>query len=151
MEEVKMETALACQILTSLAQGRDPMTGACIGTESLLNRHEVRSAIQMGRDAIMKRPQQDAQIASILAPSPICAAETKKPVPARHGEKWEPEEKRQLCAEFKAGIDFSAIAALHKRKRKAITRQLEKDGLLPPWKPPSKRLHRQIPVGVDAD
>lgn len=103
------------QILQSLIQGIDPVTGEELPSETVLQKADVLRALLAGLSAIeltAARAQRRAQL------------------PDNVGQAWTNEEERKLLAAFKNGDSPVAIAHQHGRTLRAIEARLEKLGLI---------------------
>jgi hypothetical protein len=126
-----METAMACQILTALIDGRDPLAGGELRSLSVLSRPEVRQSFLLGRDAILKWPKPNKSVdqeKSAPERKPIRPAKIRSP--ARFGAGWHAEERDRLLEEFRACVPFGEMAQRHQRSKGAIIKQLKREGLL---------------------
>ena len=110
-----MQQTRARQILQSLIQGIDPITGGELPRETVLQHAEVLRALLAGLSALEQtaaRAQRRAQL------------------PGNVGRAWTTEEESRLVAAFKSGEAASAIARKHGRTLRAIEARLEKLGLI---------------------
>ncbi len=110
-----MTQTRARQILQSLIQGIDPVTGAELPHETVLQRADVLRALLAGLTAIEQasaRAQRRAQL------------------PGNVGQAWTTEEESRLVAAFKSGDSAVAMARQHGRTLRAIEARLEKLGLI---------------------
>jgi hypothetical protein len=110
-----MEQLSARQILKALVQGIDPLTGAEVPTDSVLQQTEVLRALLAGMyalEASAVRTRRRAQL------------------PHNVGRPWRAAEEDALASEFRAGAALGAIAAHHGRSLAAIEARLERLGLL---------------------
>jgi hypothetical protein len=110
-----MTQARARQILQSLVQGIDPVSGEELPHETVLQRVEVLRALLAGLSALEQtaaRAQRRAQL------------------PGNVGQAWTTEEESRLVAAFKAGETPVTIARKHGRTLRAIEARLEKLGLI---------------------
>lgn len=105
----------ARQILQSLIQGVDPVTGEELPRETVLQHADVLRALLAGLSALEQmaaRAQRRAQL------------------PDNVGQAWTTEEESRLVAAFKSGESATTIARKHGRTLRAIEARLEKLGLI---------------------
>ena len=110
-----MQQTRARQILQSLIQGTDPVTGEELPRETVLQHADVLRALLTGLSALEQttaRAQRRAQL------------------PDNVGRAWTTEEESRLLAAFKKGDSPVAIAKQHGRTLRAIEARLEKLGLI---------------------
>jgi DNA-binding NarL/FixJ family response regulator len=110
-----MTQTRARQILQSLIQGIDPITGEELQHETVLQQAEVLRALLAGLSALEQtaaRAQRRAQL------------------PDNVGQAWTTEEESRLVAAFKNGDSPASIARQHGRTLRAIEARLEKLGLI---------------------
>ncbi len=110
-----MTQTRARQILQSLIQGIDPVTGAELPRETVLQHADVLRALLAGLSALEQtaaRAQRRAQL------------------PGNVGQSWTTEEESRLVAAFKKGDSPDVIARQHGRTLRAIEARLEKLGLI---------------------
>jgi DNA-binding NarL/FixJ family response regulator len=110
-----MTQTRARQILQSLIQGTDPITGAELPRETVLQHADVLRALLAGLTALEQnsaRAQRRAQL------------------PGNVGQAWTTEEESRLLAAFRKGDSAIAIARQHGRTLRAIEARLEKLGLI---------------------
>ncbi len=112
-----MPPSPAVEILHSLIQGLDPVTGAALPLESVLHRAEVLRALLTAVSALEQ-----------------CAARAQRraQMPGNVGRPWSETEQAELVAAFKAGEAPAALAEKHGRTLRAIEARLERLGLLRP-------------------
>ena len=112
-----MDPIAARQILEALVQGFDPLTGAPLPEQTVVQSAEVMRALLAGigaLDADLRRSRRRSQL------------------PENVGRPWRAEEEAQLVAAFRAGETLSAIAERHCRTVAAIEARLERLGLMAP-------------------
>jgi hypothetical protein len=110
-----MQQTRARQILQSLIEGIDPVTGEQLPRETVLQHADVLRALLAGLAALEQaaaRAQRRAQL------------------PDNVGQAWTSEEEGRLVAAFKSGDSAVAIARKHGRTLRAIEARLEKLGLI---------------------
>ena len=110
-----MTQTRARQILQSLIQGVDPVSGEELPHETVLQHAEVLRALLAGLSALEQttaRAQRRAQL------------------PDNVGQTWTTEEEGKLVAAFKRGDSAVTIARQHGRTLRAIEARLEKLGLI---------------------
>ena len=110
-----MTQTRARQILQSLIQGIDPVTGAELAPETVLQHAEVLRALLAGLSAL----EQSA-----------ARAQRRAQLPGNVGQAWTTEEESRLVAAFKGGDSPVTIARKHGRTLRAIEARLEKLGLI---------------------
>jgi hypothetical protein len=110
-----MTQSRARQILQSLIQGTDPVTGEELPHETVLQHADVLRALLAGLTAL-------EQIAA--------RAQRRAQLPDNVGQSWTTEEESRLAAAFKSGDSPVAIARQHGRTLRAIEARLEKLGLM---------------------
>lgn len=115
-----MDAAQALPILRALADGRDPASGAPLGSESVFQRPEVIRALFAAVFALDAAPRDGVAV----------AASGKKPPSSGEGSAWTTEEEARLVAAFEAGTTPAKVAEAHGRTRGAITSRLKKLGLI---------------------
>jgi hypothetical protein len=116
MEQVMKETR-ARQILRSLVQGIDPLTGEELAPGTVLQHADVLRALLAGVGALEQmaaRAQRRAQL------------------PRNVGRSWNQDEDQALTTEFQRGDTIATIAAAHGRTLRAIEARLERLGLMAP-------------------
>ncbi len=112
-----MDPIGARQILESLVQGYDPVTGEPLPAGTVVQRAEVIRALLAGIGAIeadVRRSRRRAQL------------------PENVGRPWRAEEEARLREDFGAGEPLAAIAVRHRRTVAAIEARLERLGLIGP-------------------
>ena len=110
-----MQQTRARQILQSLIQGIDPVTGEELPRDTVLQHAEVLRALLAGLAAL----EQTA-----------ARAQRRSQLPDNVGQAWTTEEESRLVAAFKRGDSPIAIARQHGRTLRAIEARLEKLGLI---------------------
>jgi len=113
--EIIMKQTRARQILQSLIQGMDPVTGEELPRETVLQHAEVLRALLAGLAALQQTAARDHRRAQL---------------PDNVGRTWTNEEESRLIAAFKSGDAPGAIARKHGRTLRAIEARLEKLGLI---------------------
>ncbi len=112
-----MDRLGARQILQALVQGFDPVTGAELPADTVVQHAEVIRALL-------------AAIAALEADA--LRTRRRAQLPGNVGRPWSSEEEERLSAAFRAGEALPAIAARHRRTVAAIEARLERLGLLAP-------------------
>ena len=110
-----MKETRARQILQSLVQGVDPLTGEELAPGTVLQHADVLRALLAGVGALEQtaaRTQRRAQL------------------PRNVGRTWDADEDQALTTEFQRGDSTGAIASVHGRTLRAIEARLERLGLL---------------------
>ena len=110
-----MQQTRARQILQSLIQGIDPVTGEQLPQETVLHHADVLRALLAGLSAL-----------ELMAARAMRRAQ----LPDNVGRAWTTEEESKLVAAFKSGNTPIAIAHQHGRTLRAIEARLEKLGLI---------------------
>lgn len=112
-----MKTKRATLILQALVQGLDPITGAELPPNTVLQHADVLRALLVGiagLDHYGKREQRRDKL------------------PVNVGRSWTQEEEITLTAAFKRGDEFSEIATRHGRTLRAVEARLVRLGLITP-------------------
>jgi hypothetical protein len=110
-----MTQTRARQILQSLIEGIDPVTGEELPRETVLQHADVLRALLAGLTAL----EQTA-----------ARAQRRSQLPDNVGQAWTTEEESRLVAAFKSGDSPVVIARQHGRTLRAIEARLEKLGLI---------------------
>lgn len=110
-----MQPAEAKAILTSLLEGRHPVSGECIPSECNVHHTDVLRALPLGVRAI------DAVDA---------CARRRATLPENVGHTWSAREEDRLRSEFASHEPLDAIAARHGRTLRAIEARLQHMGLI---------------------
>src|SRR5690348_11462784 len=110
-----MQQARARQILQSLIQGMDPVTGEELPHETVLQHADVLRALLAGLSALEQTAARALRRAQL---------------PDNVGRAWTTEEEGRLVAAFKKGESAVALAHEHGRTLRAIEARLEKLGLI---------------------
>ena len=110
-----MQQSRARQILQSLIQGIDPVTGEQLPQETVLHNADVLRALLAGLSAL-----------ELMAARAMRRAQ----LPDNVGQAWTTEEESKLVTAFKSGDSPIAIARQHGRTLRAIEARLEKLGLI---------------------
>jgi len=110
-----MQQTRARQILQSLIQGIDPITGEQLPQETVLHHADVLRALLAGLAALEMTAARATRRAQL---------------PDNVGRAWTTEEESKLIAAFKSGNSPTAIAHQHGRTLRAIEARLEKLGLI---------------------
>jgi hypothetical protein len=110
-----MQQSRARQILQSLIEGIDPVTGEELSRETVLQQADVLRALLAGLSALQQTSARALRRAQL---------------PDNVGRAWTTEEENRLVAAFKKGDSPVAIAHQHGRTLRAIEARLEKLGLI---------------------
>jgi hypothetical protein len=110
-----MNTKRASQILSSLVQGIDPISGADLAPNSVLQDADVLRALLAGVAALKEQTDRTAR---------------KMNRPANVGNPWTADEERQLTDAFHAGQTIDGIGSALGRTARAIEARLERLGLI---------------------
>jgi hypothetical protein len=110
-----MQQTRARQILQSLIQGIDPVTGAELPRETVLQHADVLRALLSGLSALEQTAARALRRAQL---------------PDNVGRAWTTEEESRLVAAFKKGDTPAALAHEHGRTLRAIEARLERLGLI---------------------
>ncbi len=113
--ETTMQQTRARQILQSLIQGIDPVTGEELPRETVLQHADVLRALLAGLSALEQTAARALRRAQL---------------PDNVGRAWTSEEESRLVAAFKKGESAVALAHEHGRTLRAIEARLEKLGLI---------------------
>jgi hypothetical protein len=108
-----MEHAQALQIVRSLANGVDPVSGEVFPPESPYQRADTVRALVAAAQALERSARFNRH---------------KDGLPAKAGQPWTEEEDRRLLAAFDAGRSIVELAAAHERTQTGIRARLEKYG-----------------------
>jgi hypothetical protein len=112
-----MQQPQARQILETLAEGLDPVTGSVLESGSVCRQPEVVTALLEGISALDEQALRTRRRALL---------------PQNLGRPWRKEEEQRLEEAFRGGLDLSRIATEHRRTLAAIEARLERLGLLTP-------------------
>lgn len=112
-----MTQTRARQILQSLIQGLDPVTGEELPRETVLQHAEVLRALLAGLSALEMT---------------AARAMRRSQLPDNVGQAWTTEEESRLVTAFRRGVAPVEIAREHGRTLRAIEARLEKLGLMKP-------------------
>jgi hypothetical protein len=110
-----MQQSRARQILQSLIDGIDPVTGEELSRETVLQHADVLRALLAGLTALEQTSARALRRAQL---------------PGNVGRAWTTEEENRLVAAFKKGDSPVAMAHQHGRTLRAIEARLEKLGLI---------------------
>ncbi len=108
-----MELAQARRILSTLADGVNPMTGELLADSDSCNQAPVVRALYAVLNALPKE----------VSPS-------NPPKHENAGKPWVSEEDEQLVSEYQSGLSGIEIASVHKRSKSAIAARLVRLGLI---------------------
>jgi len=109
-----MKRVEAVGILKSLVEGRDPVSGEELPTESVLQRAPVLRALLLARVEMEESAKREKRRALM---------------PGRAGESWKDDEDAQLTTGFQQGTAIADLASLHGRTIRAIEARLDRLGL----------------------
>jgi hypothetical protein len=112
-----MDSLDARQILQTLVQGFDPVSGAELPAATPLQHAEVIQALLAAITALEAQAVRTRRRAQL---------------PENLGRPWATAEEERLAASFRAGESLTTIAARHGRTLAAIEARLERLGLLAP-------------------
>lgn len=107
----------AKQVINSLIQGNDPISGKELPSDTVLNRIEINRALLIALAAIKEKAAREAR---------------RSQLPSSVGKSWSTEEDESLSAEFKGGEALKNIAEKHHRTVRAVEARLERLGLITP-------------------
>jgi hypothetical protein len=115
-----MEKEEVIQVLESLANGTDPVTGVAISYEAFHSAEVVRALF--------------AATTLLRSTEPIIGSKRRleRPALTAAGTAWSAEEDSRLCTEFENGMTIAQIALQHGRTSGAITSRLVKLGRIDP-------------------
>ena len=116
-----MNAESTLKVITALAEGLDPATGAGLPGGNVTQRPEVIRAL-FHAAAILEhvaRRERRLQRARLR-------------LPRNTGKEWSHEDDRTLLGRFKTGASVADIAFIHGRTERAIRARLEKLGQMPP-------------------
>ncbi len=112
-----MDPLDARQILQTLVQGFDPVSGAELSIGTPLHQAEVIRALLAAITALEAQAVRTRRRAQL---------------PENVGRPWDGAEEERLAASFRSGESLTVIAAQHRRTVAAIEARLERLGLLAP-------------------
>jgi hypothetical protein len=112
-----MREQQAQEILQSLIQGIDPISGQELASGTVLQRAEVLRALLAGVAALEEGAARAAR---------------KAHMPGNVGRPWSPQEQNELVSAFQSGEAVASIAQRHGRTLRAIEARLQGLGLLSP-------------------
>ena len=106
----------AARILKSIVNGRDPVTGADLPPDTVLQHVPVFRALTIACDAIE-----------------TCVARERRRamLPSRVGVQWTDAEDDELTRGFKSGATIESLAESHQRTLRAVPARLERLELVP--------------------
>ncbi len=110
-----MNDQRARQILNSLVNGADPLTGTELAGGTVLQHADVIRALLAGSSALEERSARASRRAQL---------------PKNIGQAWTPEEQDRLVQAFKSGESLEEVASKHGRTLRAIEARLELIGLI---------------------
>ena len=110
----------ARQILQTLVQGFDPVSGEELPAGAVVHRTEVLGALLEAISALEADAERARRGPQLPHPQ----------LPQKMGKAWSTDEEAQLEAAFRAGEALPAIAARHGRTLAAIEARLERLGLI---------------------
>jgi hypothetical protein len=113
-----MEPVTAWQILSALADGRNPLTGETLAADDVCQQPQVVRALCL---AVQHLPQPKSS-------DPSKGASLKNA-----GKPWTAAEEAELVKEFEAGTKINQLALKHGRTEQAIHGRLYRLGKMPPW------------------
>ena len=102
-------------ILRALAEGKEPLTGEELPSDSCYQSAKVLRALLSGIEALEKGEQRKSRV-----------------LPGGAGKAWDAEEDESLVADFESGITMAAMAETHDRTEGAIRSRLMRLGKLVP-------------------
>ena len=112
-----MKEHRAREILTTLVQGIDPLSGEEIPPDTVLQQVDVLRALLAGLTALEHT---------------AARAQRRSQLPGNVGHSWSKEEEATVIAAFKSNESIAAIATRQRRTKRAIEARLTKLGLLTP-------------------
>ena len=110
-----MDSTRARHLLSTLADGVDPVTGEVLGPSSPLQHPDVIRALFAGVEALKRRKEDDER-----GPT--------KERPERTGTSWDDDEDRELGERFDAGASVAEMAQQHRRTKGAVRARLVRLG-----------------------
>lgn len=119
-----MDRSKACNIVSTLANGVNPITGEVFPADSPYQSPDVVRALFMAARAL-----EGAPTAASAAREP---GRQRSEALANVGKPWSPEEDERLIAEFERGRSPRELASAHGRSLAGIEARLEKLGRLDP-------------------
>jgi hypothetical protein len=112
-----MDEAKALNILSTLANGVNPVTGEVFAADSPYQSSEVVRALYLATRALESRAK---------------PTKVRTGLPSNAGKPWSEEDDRKLLAEFDRGSSLQDLAQAHARTVAGIQARLEKHGRLQP-------------------
>lgn len=106
-----MDIQRAKELLTSLADGVDPLTGEVLPEESVCNKAEIVRAFHCILNTLSNKPR--------------------KPQPENAGKPWTDEDDEALCRMYDAGSTKKEMCAYFKRSEGGIASRLVRLGKIP--------------------
>jgi len=108
-----MDILRAKELLATLADGVNPLTGEILAYNDSCNQGEIVRALNTAVNELDK-----------------LLTKKSKPQPDNAGKPWTKEEEERLVDEYRSGITTNEIAKLHNRSRGAVTARLVRLGLI---------------------
>src|SRR5262249_37768910 len=113
-----MDLATAVQIVRTLADGRNPLTGQPLAAEDVCQQAPVVRALGLIVQHMQQEETRNAEARSNLRNA---------------GRPWSFSEEAELLQQFEAGATVKQLALAHGRTEQAIHGRLYRLGKLPPW------------------
>ena len=114
-----MDINRAVEILQSLANGIDPITGKTLPSDSLYNNPDIIRALFICVQYVRSQQLEEKQAINLSGG-----------LPKNAGLPWTDDLKRELASGFKAGCSPAALADKFGRSKGAVTSELRKQGLI---------------------
>ncbi len=118
-----MDLADALTILSTLADGHDPLTGRALDAGHLSQQPQVVRALCLAVHELRQRS----------ASAPAHQGHTQNA-----GKPWSAREEAELVQAFDDGATLDQLAVKHGRTRQAIHGRLYRLGKMPPWRPEAR-------------
>ena len=116
--QTDIDTARVQDIIASLANGIDPLTGEVFPPDHALQHADIVGALFAASAAL--------EVAKALA------AKSARTLPPKSGQPWSPAEDHELASAFDSGMTERDLAQKHQRTRGAIRSRLVRLGKLEP-------------------
>jgi hypothetical protein len=139
-----MTFAEALQIVITLADGRNPISGQLLAADHVCRHPRVMLAlgavVQQVRELAANPPPcapGDVILCEAISHSPQATScdVSVRPAPANAGKHWTGQEDAELLRAFDAGTDIGQLSRKHGRTRQAIYGRLYRLGKVPAWRP----------------
>jgi aminoglycoside phosphotransferase len=130
-----MDLEKSYELIKSLAEGIDPITGWVLPADHTCQHPEIIRALYAAAQALEREVKREKRL-----------QRARLGLPPNTGKTWPVEEDSVLLKRFSAGADVAELAKLHRRTVGAIRARLEKLGQLPPARGPAQREAQPSPA-----